>query len=116
MVIVLFSGCMQQRTPQPSKQGLGFKILNIGEAVPQGWYYTITQNFIGEVIPNNGFSTIKNQDSEEMMIPHGLWKPVAIVNFTNPTIEFEEAVGVYRHPSLWLYFYAITEKKRLWVS
>lgn len=48
-----------------------------------------------------------------MVIPHSLWKPVAIVNFTNPTIELEEAVDVYINPSLWLYFYDIKEKQEI---
>ena len=113
ILIILFSACMQQSNTQPAKQELGFEILNIGANIPTNWSYTITQNFTGEVIPHNGYSTIKTQDSEEMPIPQGLGKPVAIVNFTNPTAQFEVAVGEYRHPSLWLYFYNITEKQEI---
>ena len=111
--IVLFSGCVQEVNKKQSNEELGDEILNIGEAVPEGWNYTITQNFVGEVIPASGYGKIITQDSEEMTIPHGLGKPVAMVNFTNPTIELEVAVGEYRNPSLWLYFYNITEKQEI---
>jgi hypothetical protein len=113
VLIVLFGGCVQEVTKNQSKEELGDEILNIGEAVPEGWQYTITQNFVGEVIPASGYGKIITQNSEEMTIPHGLGKPVAIVNFTNPTIELEVAVDVYRNPSLWLYFYDITENQEI---
>jgi hypothetical protein len=94
--IVFFSGCMQQSSTESSNQELGLEILNIGEAVPHGWNYSVfTQNL------------------EEIPRPHGLWKPVAIVNFTNPSIYFEVASGDYRHLSLWLYFYNISEKQEI---
>ena len=96
---------------------LGDGILNIGEAVPRGWTYTITQNFIGEVIPANGYSKIITQNSEEMVLPQGLMKPVAIVNFTNPNKEIEyypdSKTGKKHKPSLLLYFYSVTEKQEI---
>jgi hypothetical protein len=104
---------MQQSNTQPAKQELGFEILNIGANIPTNWSYTITQNFTGDIIPHNGYSTIKTENSEELSLPHGLGRPVAIVNFTNPTALFEVAGGVFRHPSLWLYFYNITEKEEI---
>ena len=111
IIVILISGCIQEVTKNQSKEEPGDEILNIGEAVPEGWNYTITQNFIGEVIPASGCGKIITHNSEEMVIPHGLWKPMAIVNFTNPTIELEKAVDVYINPSLWLYFYDIKEKQ-----
>ncbi len=113
VLIVLFSGYIQEITKKQSKEELKDEILNMGEAVPEGWDYRITQNFIGEVISASGYGKIITQNSEEVFIPHGLWKPVAVVNFTNPTIEFEAAVDVYRNPSLWLYFYGIAEKQEI---
>ncbi len=112
-LITLLSGCIQEITTNQPKGGLGDEILNIGDAVPKGWDYTITHNFTGEVIPAGGYGKIMTKNSEEMSIPHGLWKPVAIVNFTNQTIESGEASGVYRNPSLWLYFYDITKKQEI---
>jgi hypothetical protein len=115
VLIVLFSGCFQEVTKKESKEELGDEILNIGEAVPEGWNYTITQNFIGEVIPASGYGKIITQNSEEMSIPHGLGKPAAVVNFTNLNREIEYYPGVETdkkyNPSLRLYFYNITEKK-----
>ena len=94
--IVLISGCLQEVTKKQSKEELGDEILNIGEAIPENWDYTIiTQNL------------------EVTSRPHGLWKPVAIVNFTNPSVYFEVAGGDYRHLSLWLYFYNISEKQEI---
>lgn len=54
IIAILISGCIQEVTKKQSKEELGDEILNIGEAVPEGWNYTITQNFIGEVIPAMG--------------------------------------------------------------
>jgi hypothetical protein len=117
VLIVLLSGCIQEVTEKQSKEGLGDEILNIGEAVPEGWNYTITQNFIGEVIPTNGYSKIITQNSEEMVIPHGLKEPAAIVNFINPNEEIEYCpdakTGKKHNPSLLLYFYNITEKQEI---
>ena len=112
VLIVLFSGCIQEVTKEQPKEELAGEILNIGKAIPEGWNYTVTQNFIGEVIPASGYGKIMTQNSEEMSIPHGLWKPVAIVNFTNPNEEFEYYQGM-KHPSLRLYFYHVTEKKEI---
>lgn len=99
VLIVLFSGCIQEVTKKQSKEELGDEILNIGEAVPVGWNYTIAQN------------------SEEISVPHGLGKPVAVVNFTNLNREIEYYPGVETdkkyNPSLRLYFYNITEKKEI---
>ncbi len=90
MRIILINGCIsEEKTKEP-----GDEIQNIGEAVPQGWNYTITQNFIGEVTPDNGYGKIITQNSEEMPVPHGLWKPVAIVNFVNLNKEIEYFPGV----------------------
>ncbi len=98
-LIVLLSGCIQEVTKKQSKEELIDEILNIGEAVPEGWNYTITQN------------------SEETSIPHGLWKPVAIVNFTNFNEDFGYYPGVKTdkkyNPSLLLYFYDIAEKQKI---
>ncbi|MCX6671779.1 MAG: hypothetical protein NTX92_07660, partial [Euryarchaeota archaeon] len=94
--IVFFSGCMQQSSTKSSNQELGLEILNIREAVPYGWNYTVV-----------------TQNLEEIPRPHGLWKPVAIVNFTNPSNIFEVAGGDYRNLSLWLYFYHISEKQEI---
>ena len=64
--IVLISGCLQEVTKEQSKEELGDEILNIGEAIPENWDHTIiTQNL------------------EDTSRPHGLWKPVAIVNIAN---------------------------------
>jgi hypothetical protein len=94
--IILFSGCIQQSSTESSNQELGLEILNIGEAVPYGWNYSVfTQNL------------------EEIPIPHGLWKPVAIVNFTNSAAYFEVADSDYRYLSLWFYFYNISEKQKI---
>ncbi|VVB93419.1 Uncharacterised protein [uncultured archaeon] len=94
--IVLISGCLQEVTKEQSKEELGDEILNIGEAIPENWDHTIiTQNL------------------EDTSRPHGLWKPVAIVNFTNPKAEFEVAGGIYINPSFLLYFYDITEKQEI---
>lgn len=94
--IVFFSGCTQQSPTKSSNQELGLEILNIGEAAPPSWNYTVfTQNL------------------EEIPRPHDLWKPVAIVNFSNPSVYFEVAGGDYRQPSLWLYFYNISEKQEI---
>lgn len=115
VLIVLFSGCVQEVTKNQSKEELVDEILNIEEAIPEGWNYTITQNFTGEVIPASGYGKIITQNSAEMPIPHGLGKPAAIVNFTNPNIEigYYPGVGTDRkyNPSLRIYFYNITEKK-----
>ncbi len=90
MLTVLFSGCVQNAL-QPKDE-----IANIGEAVPNGWdYAVITQNL------------------DEMPKLHGLWNPVAIVNFTNPAAEFERAGRVRANPSLLLYFYDISEKRQI---
>lgn len=113
IIAILISGCIQEVTKKQPNEEQGNEILNIGEAVPEGWNYATTQNFIGEVIPASGYGKIITQNSEEMVIPHGLWKPVAIVNFNNPTIELEEAVDVHINPSLWLYFYDIKEKQEI---
>jgi hypothetical protein len=98
-LIVLPGGCIQEVTEKQSKEGLGDEISNIGEAVPKGWNYAITQN------------------SEEVVIPHGLREPVAIVNFTNLNEEIEYypdvKTGKKHNPSLLLYFYNITEKKEI---
>ncbi|VVB91497.1 Uncharacterised protein [uncultured archaeon] len=95
MGIILISGC----TSEEKTKELQDEIQNIGEAVPEGWNYTITQN------------------SEEIPIPHGLWKPAAIVNFINPNKEIDYYPGVktYRkyNPSLRLYFYNVTEKQEI---
>ena len=95
MGIILISGC----TSEEKTKELQDEIQNIGEAVPEGWNYTITQN------------------SEEIPIPHGLWKPAAIVNFINPNKEIDYYPGVktYRkyNPSLRLYFYDITKKQEI---
>ena len=117
VLIVLFSGCIQEVTKNQSKEESMDEILNIGEAVPEGWNYTITQNFIGEVIQASGYGKIITQNSEEMPIPHGLWKPVVILNFTN----FNEEFGYYPdvktdkkyNPSLLIYFYDIAEKQEI---
>lgn len=115
IIAILISGCIQE-VIKP-RERLGDEILNIGEAVPEGWNYTITQNFIGEVIPDSGYGKIIIQNSEEMEIPHGIGKPVAIVNFTNPNKEFEYYPGVKTgkeyNPSLILYFYHIAEKQEI---
>jgi hypothetical protein len=70
--------------------------LNIGQAVPYGWNYTVV-----------------TKNLEEIPRPHGLWKPVAIVNFTNPSIYFEVAGDDNRHLSFWFYFYNISEKQEI---
>jgi hypothetical protein len=51
MGIILISGCISE---EKTKEEPGDEIQNIGEAVPEGWNYKITQN------------------SEEIPIPHGL--------------------------------------------
>ena len=117
VLIVLLGGCIQEVTKKQSEETLGDEILNIGEVVPKGWTYTITHNFIGEVIPANGYSKIITQNSEEMVLPQGLMKPVAIVNFANPNKEIEYSPGVKTdkkiNPSLLLYFYNVTEKQKI---
>jgi len=91
-----FSGCTQQKPVNTLDQGLGREITHIGEAVPLGWNASIyTENLTG------------------VQKPHGLWVPMAIVNFTNPSASFEATGGVHKHPSLWLYFYNISEKKEI---
>ena len=75
--------------------------------------YNHSKFYRGGVIPDSGYGKIITQNSEEMVIPHGLWKPVAIVNFTSPTIELEDAVDVYINPLLRLYFYDIKEKQEI---
>ncbi len=97
MGIILISGCINEEN---TKEELGDEILNIGENIPEGWNYTIiTQNL------------------EETKRPHGLWEPVAIVDFANLNKE----IGYYPdaknnkkyHPSLQLYFYNISEKQQI---
>ena len=112
-IICIMSGCIQEGTIKPTKPELGYEIVNIRDAVPQGWNYTIFQNFTGEATPSSGYSIIKTQDLKELSLPFELWKPVAIINFTYPSAQFEVAVGEYRHPSLWLYFYNITDKQEI---
>lgn len=97
MGIILISGCINE---EKTKDELGDEILNIGESIPEGWNYTIiTQNL------------------EETERPHGLWKPVAIVNFANLNKEIEYYPGVKTdkkyNPSLRLYFYNVTEKQEI---
>ena len=96
ILFLVFSGCMQQLILKPSTQKLGEEIMNIGAALPQGWTYKII-----------------TQHLEGMPRPHGLWDPIAVVNVTNPLLSFEVAGGVYQHPSLWLYFYNISEKHEI---
>lgn len=114
MGILLISGCINEKE---MKEKLGDEILNIGEAVPEGWNYTITKDFIGEVTPANGYGKIVTQNSEEICVPHGLWKPVAVVNFVNLNREIGYYPGVKTekkfNPSLQLYFYDITQKQRI---
>ncbi len=97
MGIILISGCINE---EKIKVELGEEILNIGESIPEGWNYTIiTQNI------------------EEIERPHGLWEPVAIVNFANLNKEIEYDPGVKNDkkytPSLQLYFYNVTEKQEI---
>lgn len=112
--ILLISGCINEKK---MKEKLGDEILNIGEAVPEGWNYTITQDFVGEVTPADGYGKIATQNSEEISVPHGLWKPVAVVNFVNPNREIGYYPGVETekkyNPSLQLYFYDITQKQMI---
>ncbi|MBU4076213.1 MAG: hypothetical protein KKI06_05860 [Euryarchaeota archaeon] len=112
--IIFISGCINK---EKTKEELGDEIQNIGEAVPKGWNYTIIQNFIGEVIPASGYGKIITQNSEEMPVPHGIWKPAAIVNFVNLNKEIEYYSGVKTdkkyNPSLRLYFYNITQKQEI---
>jgi hypothetical protein len=89
VAVILISGC----TNKIAKE---LEIQNIGEAVPDDWNYMIT-----------------TQNLEEMPRPHGLWKPAAIVNFSNPNAEFEMTINIYRNPSLLLYFYNIAEKQQI---
>ncbi len=114
MGIILVGGCINE---EKTKEEPVDEIQNIGEAVPEGWNYTIIQNFIGEVIPSSGQGKIITQNSEEMPIPHGLWKPAAIVNFVNLNKEIEYYPGVKTdkkyNPSLRLYFYNITQKQEI---
>lgn len=115
--IILLNGCIQEITKKQSEETLGDEILNIGEAAPKGWNYTITQNFTGEIISANGYSKIITQNSEEMVLPHGLGEPIAIVNFVNLNEEIEyypdTETGKKHNPSLLLYFYNITEKQEI---
>lgn len=72
----------------------------MGESIPEGWNYTIiTQNL------------------EDIKRPHGLWKPAAIVDFTNLNKEIEYYTDMKTdtkyNPSLRLYFYNITEKQEI---
>ncbi len=97
MGIILINGCINEEKP---KEELGDEILNIGESIPEGWNYTIiTQNL------------------EKTKRPHGLWKPVATVNFTNFNKEIGYDPGIKTdmkyYPSLRLYFYNITEKHEI---
>ena len=95
IVVIFFSGCTHQNS-SVSNLKLGEEITKIGNAVPKGWNYTIiTQNLEG------------------LSRPHGLWSPVAIVNFTNPSLDFEVPGGYSQHPSLSLYFYNISEKQEI---
>ena len=90
--IILISGCIEKKK---TTEELGDEISNIRKYIPENWNYTIiTQNI------------------EEIEKPHGLWKPVAIVNFVNKKIEFNEANKTY-NPSLRLYFYNIINKKKI---
>ncbi|NOR48352.1 MAG: hypothetical protein GQ533_09980 [Methanosarcinaceae archaeon] len=95
MGIILISGCINE---EKTKEELGEEILNIGEGIPEGWNYTIiTQNL------------------EEIERPHGLWEPVAIVNFVDLNKEIKYYPGVKTdkkyNPSLRLYFYNVAEKE-----
>ncbi|CAG1002261.1 hypothetical protein METP2_03370 [Methanosarcinales archaeon] len=112
--IILISGCIGEKN---TKEELTDEIQNIGEAVPEGWNYTIIQNFMDGVTPSGGYGKIITQNSEEMPVPHGLWKPVAIVNFVNlnKEIEYYPDVKTDRkyNPSLRLYFYNVTEKPEI---
>jgi hypothetical protein len=117
VLIILLGGCVQEVTKKQSEEKVGDEILNIGEAVPEGWIYTVTQDFIDEAIPASGYSKVITQNSEEMAIPHGLKKPAAIVNFANPNKEIEYNPDVITdkkyNPSLRLYFYNIMEKQEI---
>ncbi len=97
MGIILISGCIDE---EKTKVKLGEEILNIGENIPEGWNYTII-----------------TQDLGEIERPHGLWEPVAIVDFTNLNKEIEYYPDMKTdkkyHPSLRLYFYNITEKQEI---
>jgi len=95
MLIALVSGCVQGVNKEQLKENLGDEILNIGECIPEGWN-----------------CTIMTQNLEEIPRPHGVWKPLAIVNFVNPTVEFETPYGEF-NPSLRLYFYGIAEKQEI---
>lgn len=61
IIAILISGCIQEVTKKQPNEEQGNEILNIGEAVPEGWNYATTQNFIGEVIPASVKSTSKCQ-------------------------------------------------------
>jgi len=95
--IILITGCINE---EKIKEKLGDEILNIGKCVPKGWNY--------EIIIEN---------IEEIERPHSLENPLAIMNFTNPNIEFGYYPGVDTdkkyNPSLQLYFYDITKKQEI---
>ncbi len=96
VIMIMMAGCTQQSSPKSSNQELGTEIVNVGDVLPPGWNFTIiTQNL------------------EEIPRPHGLWNPVAVVNFTNPSLSFKGAGGEHQHLSLWLYFYNISEKHEI---
>ena len=95
MLIALVSGCIQGASKEQSKEKFGDEILNIEECIPEGWN-----------------CTIMTRNLEEIARPHGVWKPIAIVRFINPTAEFERPGG-QTNPSLWLYIYDIAEKQEI---
>ncbi|HEY9204978.1 MAG TPA: hypothetical protein VIO58_03565 [Candidatus Methanoperedens sp.] len=117
LVLIIISGCIQEVAKNPSKEESRDEILNIGEAVPEGWNYTIAHNSTGEVTPASGYGKIMTQNSEEVPVPHGLGKPSAIVYFVNPNKEIEYYPDVKTdmkyNPSLRLYFYNITEEREI---
>lgn len=99
MGIVLVGGCINE---EKTKEEPGDEIQNIGEAVPQGWNYTII-----------------TQNVENIERPQGIWEPVAIaiMDFTNFNKEIGHDAGMKTnmnyYPSLRLYFYNATEKQEI---
>jgi hypothetical protein len=97
LLMILFIGGIIMNTE--GKENFGDEICNIKKAVPEGWECTIVTH-----------------DLEKAERPHGMWKPLAIIYFINPSVKFKNTKDPENkeiNPSFSLYFYDITEKNEV---
>jgi len=91
--MILFGGIVMNTE---DREIFGDEICKIDKALLEGWECSIL-----------------NHDLEKAERPHGMWKPVAIIYFINPSVKFKNTKDHENkeiNPSFSLYFYDITEK------